>query len=49
MRPFNFYVWPAAQGMLDQGITQFDPSAVQFLCSNNFDFNKLFRQGLGYN
>ena len=48
MRPFNFYVWPSAQSMLDHSIHQFEPGAVQFLCSNKFDFNKLFRQGLGY-
>ena len=48
MRPFNFYVWPASQGLLDHGIQQFCPSAVAFLCQHSFDFNKLFRQGLGY-
>jgi hypothetical protein len=27
---------------------QFDVSSVKFLMQNNFDFNKLFREGISY-
>lgn len=26
----------------------FDSGAIKFLCSNKFDFNKLFREGISY-
>lgn len=46
-RPFNFYVFPNSD-IMDKEIVQFDTSSLKFLMSNNFDFNKLFREGLNY-
>jgi hypothetical protein len=48
MRPFNFYTFPNSTILEKQGNLMFDASAVKFLISNNFDFTKLFREGISY-
>lgn len=47
MRPFNFYCFPNSK-LLDKKIVQFDSSTLKFLLDNNFDFNKLFKDGINY-
>jgi poly(A)-specific ribonuclease len=47
IRPFNFYVWPNSN-LMDKSIMQFATSNVNFLIQNNFNFNKLFKEGLSY-
>jgi len=47
IRPFNFYVFPNSQ-IMDKKIMQFDTSCIKFLMDNNFNFNKLFKESVGY-
>jgi hypothetical protein len=47
IRPFNFYVFPTTS-MMGKRTMQFNTSNINFLMSNNFDFNKLFREGINY-
>ena len=47
MRPFNFYVFPSST-IMDSKNIQFQTSNINFLMSNNFDFNKLFKSGISY-
>lgn len=47
MRPFNFYCFPNSK-LMDKKIVQFDSSTLKFLLDNNFDFNKLFKEGINY-
>lgn len=47
IRPFNFYTFPNST-LMDKSVTQFDTSSIKFLMQNNFDFNKLFREGISY-
>ena len=48
IRPFNFYVWPGNTTIMDKRVMQFDTSSLKFLIDNNFNFNKLFKEGLTY-
>ena len=46
-RPFNAYVFPHSE-ILGNKTTQFKASNIQFLMKHNFDFNKLFKEGINY-
>ncbi len=46
MRPFCFYVFP--KSTIDDKTMLFQANAINFLISNNFDFNKVFKDGIGY-
>lgn len=47
-RPFCFFVYPKSS-MHDNDTTMlFQTSAVNFLSTHNFDFNKLFAQAISY-
>ena len=47
IRPFNFYAFPNST-IMDKKIMQFDTSCIKFLMDNNFNFNKLFKESVGY-
>jgi hypothetical protein len=47
IRPFNFYCFPNSK-LMDKTNVQFDNTTIKFLLENNFDFNKLFKEGLNY-
>ena len=47
IRPFNIYTFPNSE-IMDKRVLQFDSSCIKFLMSNNFDFNKLFKEGISY-
>ena len=34
--------------LMDKKVMQFDTSCIKFMLENNFDFNKLFKEGLNY-
>ena len=46
-RPFNAYVWPHSD-ILGDRVNQFKSSNLKFLMQHNFDFNKLFKEGVNY-
>ena len=46
-RPFNAYVWPHSD-ILGDRVNQFKSSNIKFLMQHNFDFNKLFKEGINY-
>jgi len=48
-RGFNFYVWPRppGRGYPDPRFTC-QTSSIDFLVNQGFDFNKLFKEGIGY-
>jgi|APFre7841882793_1041355.scaffolds.fasta_scaffold208964_1 poly(A)-specific ribonuclease len=45
-RPFNFYVWPKSK-IFDKSMSM-QSGTVSFLIDHNFDFNKLFKDGINY-
>ena len=47
IRPFNIYAFPNSN-LMDKQILQFDTSCIKFLIENNFNFNKLFKEGVSY-
>ena len=46
-RPFNVYVWPHSD-ILGDRVMQFKTSCIKFLMQNNFNYNKLFQEGVNY-
>ena len=46
-RPFNAYVFPHSE-ILGDKTNQFKSSNLAFLMKHNFDFNKLFKEGINY-
>lgn len=43
-KSYNFYVYPRGR----RHVFQCEGEAMSFLAKNNFDFNKLFRDGISY-
>lgn len=46
--PFNFYIYPLAVGSHNSKRFGFHTGSMSFLAKNNFDFNKLFYDGVPY-
>ncbi|XP_064476573.1 pre-piRNA 3'-exonuclease trimmer-like [Ornithodoros turicata] len=44
---FNFYLCPRSFGIIDPQFS-IQSSSIEFLCQNDFDFNKFFYQGVPY-
>ncbi|CAF0716460.1 unnamed protein product [Brachionus calyciflorus] len=44
---YNFYLFPRLNGLLDHCYSH-QVSCVDFLCKHEFDFNKLYYQGISY-
>jgi poly(A)-specific ribonuclease len=46
--PFNFYIYPFVLNNAEDRVFSFSSGSMQFLAENNFDFNRLFYEGIFY-
>jgi len=46
--PFNFYIYPFVLNNAEDRVFSFSSGSMRFLAENNFDFNKLFYEGIMY-